>query len=139
MGTVSDRWSVYHSEKESQNRTSLQDYLIKGGFTPVLKTVNSQSELLGKWKDHCQQHCIEQTTTEPHFLWENTIDPNIVQLISTVRNVKNAFGVPLKEYNWAQKWCVDVHNIDSSKNLNGGFPLEMSERDTQDISKFRFH
>ena len=44
-----------------------------------------------------------------------------------VRNVMRGFDVPLKEHNWAQKWCVDVHNIASSKNLNGRFLLEMIE------------
>ena len=49
------------------------------------------------------------------------------------------FDVPLKEHDWAQKCCVDVKNIDSSKNLNGRCPLEISEGHTQDISTFIFH
>ena len=35
------------------------------------------------------------------------------------------FEVPLKEHYWSQKYCVDVHNIASSKNSNGGFPLKL--------------
>ena len=50
-----------------------------------------------------------------------------------------AFDVPLKEQNWAQKWCVDVHNISSSKKLNGRGPLEIIEGHTQDIPKLRLH
>ena len=49
------------------------------------------------------------------------------------------FTVPLKEHNWSQKWCVDVHNIASPKKLNGMCPLEISEVHTQEISKSRFN
>ena len=56
-----------------------------------------------------------------------------------LRYVTRELDVPLKEHNWAQKCCVDVHNIVSSKNLNGMFPLEIIEGTTQDISEFRFH
>ena len=56
-----------------------------------------------------------------------------------VRNVMREFDVPLKEHNWAHKWCVDVHNIASSKNFNGSFPPAISEGHTRDISKYIFH
>ena len=56
-----------------------------------------------------------------------------------VKNFMRAFGVPPKEHNWSHKWCVDVHNIAPSKNLNGRCALEISEGYTQEISKFRFH
>ena len=56
-----------------------------------------------------------------------------------VRNVIMEFDVPLKEHDCSQKLCVDVHNIDSSKNIDVRFPLEISEGHTQEISKFRFH
>ena len=49
------------------------------------------------------------------------------------------FDVPLTENDWDHKWYVDVHNIVSSKNLNGGYPLEISEGHTQDNSKFKFY
>ena len=49
------------------------------------------------------------------------------------------FDVPLKKYYWTQKWCVDVKNIDSYKNINGRCTLQISEGHTQDISKFRYH
>ena len=47
-----------------------------------------------------------------------------------VRNVMREFDVQLKEQDWAQKWCVDVHNIDSSKNIKGRCALEKSEGHT---------
>ena len=50
-----------------------------------------------------------------------------------------AFDFPLKEHDWAQKWCADVHNIDSSEKINGSCSLKICEGHTQDISKFRFH
>ena len=56
-----------------------------------------------------------------------------------VRNVIMDFDIPLKGHDWVQKWCVDVRNINSSKNINGRCPLESSERHTQEISKFRLH
>ena len=56
-----------------------------------------------------------------------------------VTNVMRAFDVPLKEHVRAHKCCVDVHNIASSKNINGGCPLEISEGHIQEVSKFRFH
>ena len=56
-----------------------------------------------------------------------------------VRNIMTPFDVPLKEHDWEQKWCVDVKNIASSKNLNGRCLLEISEVHTQEISKFSFH
>ena len=45
MGTISDRWSVYHVGKEIKNGTALRDYLRQVGFSPVIKTFNTQSEL----------------------------------------------------------------------------------------------
>ena len=55
------------------------------------------------------------------------------------RKIIKKFKVPLKENYWAQKWCVDVHNISSSKKLDRTIPLEVSEGFTQEISKFSFH
>eukprot|EP00957_Ditylum_brightwellii_P027205 2056479-Ditylum_brightwellii.AAC.1 len=49
------------------------------------------------------------------------------------------FKVPLKEHDWVQKWCLDVHNIASSRKLDWKFPLDVPVRHTQDISGFRFH
>ena len=49
------------------------------------------------------------------------------------------FYMPFKEKYGAQKWCVNLHNKASSKKLNGGCPLEISEGQTQDISKLIFH
>ena len=48
-----------------------------------------------------------------------------------VRNVMSAFDVPPKEHYWAHTCCVDVQNIASSKNINGRYPLEMSEGNTR--------
>ena len=56
-----------------------------------------------------------------------------------VRNVIRAFDIPLKKHDWSQKQCVDVHNIDYSKNINGRCLLEMSEGNTQENLKFGFH
>ena len=47
--------------------------------------------------------------------------------------------VPLKEYEWVQKWYVDVHNIASSTKLDYRNPLEIIEGFTHEISKFCFH
>ena len=55
-----------------------------------------------------------------------------------VRNVIRKFDVSLKEHDWVQKWCVDVHNIASSKKLDSRSHLEASEGFTQEISKFCF-
>ena len=40
------------------------------------------------------------------------------------------FDVPLKEHGWSHEWCVDKHNVDSSKKLNGRCSLEISEGHT---------
>ena len=72
-------------------------------------------------------------------MWVNPSDPKIGQLGSMVRNVMRLFDVPLEDHDWVEKWCVDMHNIASSKNLSGRCPLEISKGHTQDISKFRFH
>ena len=61
------------------------------------------------------------------------------QLGLMVKSFMRAFDVPLKEHDWSQKWCVDVKNIASYKNLNGKCPLEISEGHIQVISKFIFH
>jgi len=42
-------------------------------------------------------------------------------------------------HNWMQLWCVDVHNVLSSKNLGYQNPLCYSTGYTTDISKFRFY
>ena len=49
------------------------------------------------------------------------------------------FGVPLAEHYWVNKWCVDVHNIDSHKYFSGKFPLEIIEGHNKDLSKFIFN
>ena len=46
MGTISDRWVVYPLENLSPNETYLQGRSSKMGFPPVIKTDNSQGELL---------------------------------------------------------------------------------------------
>ena len=56
-----------------------------------------------------------------------------------VRNVMRVFDVSLEDHDWVQKWCVDMHNIDSSINLSGRCLLEISKVHIQEISKFRFH
>eukprot|EP00957_Ditylum_brightwellii_P187308 14265303-Ditylum_brightwellii.AAC.2 len=56
-----------------------------------------------------------------------------------VKNVKRKFNVPLKEHNWVQKWCADVHNITLSRNLDWKSPMDVAVGHTQDISDFRFH
>ena len=53
-----------------------------------------------------------------------------------VRNSTSKFKVPLKENDWVQNFCVDVHNLALSKILEWISPLEVSEGFTQDISKF---
>ena len=45
----------------------------------------------------------------------------------------------MKDRDWLKTWCVDVHNIASSKKLYWIIPLEVSEGFTQDIPKFPFH
>ena len=47
MGTVSDRWSVYSSEKENKNGTALQYYARKEGVSPGPNTDIEKSELGG--------------------------------------------------------------------------------------------
>ena len=86
-----------------------------------------------KWTDQCRQHFIEKNTIEHHYPWENPTDPKIRQLGSMVRNVMRVFDVPLEKHYRSQKCCSDVHNIASSKKLNGMFPLEISEGHTRDI------
>ena len=56
-----------------------------------------------------------------------------------VRNVLREFDVPFKEHDCDHKWCVDLHNIASSKKVNGSCSLQTSEGNTQDISILRFH
>ena len=62
VGTTSDRLSVYHLEKESQNCTALQYYSRPVVVPPVINTDNSQSELVKIWSYHCRQNYIEKTT-----------------------------------------------------------------------------
>ena len=50
-----------------------------------------------------------------------------------VRNITREFDVPLKEHDWAQKWCDDVQNIASSKKINSRCLLESNEGHTQDV------
>ena len=97
----------------------------------MINTENAHIELRKKWTYHCRRHCIEKTTTEFHSTWKNTVDPKIGKLGSMVRNVMSAFDVPPKEHYWAHTCCVDVQNIASSKNINGRYPLEMSEGNTR--------
>ena len=139
VGITSDRWEVFPMKKESNNGEALQDYSRKVGLPMAIKTDNAQSEIGRTWTDHCRTHCIKQITTEPKCPHENPAEPKIGQLASMVRNVMRKFKVPLKEHDWAQKWCVDVHNIASSRKLDWRSPLDVSTGYTQDISKFRFH
>ncbi len=55
------------------------------------------------------------------------------------KNVMRKFNVPLKEHDWVQKWCVDVHNIASSRKLDWKSLLDCAVGHTQNISTFRFH
>ena len=96
MGNLSNRWSVYPLEKESQNGTALKYNSSQVGVSPVLNTENTQSELSGRWIDQCQWKCIDQTTTEPHSPQENCTGPKIGQIGSMVREVIRSFDVSLK-------------------------------------------
>jgi hypothetical protein len=139
VGTASDRWEVYPLKSESYNVSALQDYSRDVGIPATLKSDNAQSETGTKWTKHCRLHCIKQETTEPHTPWQNPAEPKIGQLHSMVKKVMRAFQVPLSEHDWAQKWCVDVHNISASRKLAWKSPMAVSEGHTQDISPFRFH
>ena len=55
-----------------------------------------------------------------------------------VSNIMRKFNIPLQEHDSYQKWCVDVHNIASVRDLYWRIPLKFSEVFTQDISKFFF-
>eukprot|EP00957_Ditylum_brightwellii_P164406 12516542-Ditylum_brightwellii.AAC.1 len=56
-----------------------------------------------------------------------------------VKNAMRKFNMPLKEHDWIQKWCVDVHNIASSGKLDWKSPLDFAVGHMQDISSFKFH
>eukprot|EP00957_Ditylum_brightwellii_P159480 12139903-Ditylum_brightwellii.AAC.1 len=56
-----------------------------------------------------------------------------------VKNVMRKFNVLLKEHDWVQKWCVDVHNTASSRKLDWKSSLDVAVGHTQDITGFRFH
>ena len=54
-----------------------------------------------------------------------------------VKNVMRQFKAPLSKHDWAQKWCVDVHNVTANRNNNWETPMAISTSETPDISKFR--
>eukprot|EP00957_Ditylum_brightwellii_P119699 9132919-Ditylum_brightwellii.AAC.1 len=56
-----------------------------------------------------------------------------------VKNVMRKLNEPLKEHDLVQKWCVDVHNIASSRKFDWKSQLDFAVGHTQDISDFRFH
>eukprot|EP00957_Ditylum_brightwellii_P042434 3213100-Ditylum_brightwellii.AAC.1 len=76
---------------------------------------------------------------EPQSPWQNPAEPKIGRLNSMVKKVMWEFHVPLSEHNWAQKWCIDVHNTAASRKLAWKSPLAVSMGNMQDISPFRFH
>eukprot|EP00957_Ditylum_brightwellii_P042386 3209252-Ditylum_brightwellii.AAC.1 len=53
-----------------------------------------------------------------------------------VKNVMKKLNVPLKEHDWVQKWCMDVHNKASSRKLDWKSPLDAIGH-MQDISGSR--
>ena len=108
-------------------------YSTQLGVTPLINTEKEQREREKTCPAHCHWNCIEKTNTETHSIWVNPSETNIGQLGSMVRNVMRAFDVSLTEKNWAQEWCVDLHNIYSSKNISGRCTLEISEGNTKDI------
>eukprot|EP00957_Ditylum_brightwellii_P019115 1439706-Ditylum_brightwellii.AAC.1 len=124
------------AKDRSHNGVALQDYLRNVGVLFVLKTDNAQSEVRRTWSDHCCHQCMKQETTEPDHPWQNSAEPKIGQLKSMVKNVMRRFNVPLKGHDWVQKWCVDVHNIASSRKMDWKSPLDVAVEHTQDISGF---
>eukprot|EP00957_Ditylum_brightwellii_P035246 2673016-Ditylum_brightwellii.AAC.1 len=48
----------------------------------------------------------------------------------------HSFHVPLFEHDWAQKWCIDVHNTSASRKLAWKSLLAVSTGNKQDISPF---
>eukprot|EP00957_Ditylum_brightwellii_P177385 13511745-Ditylum_brightwellii.AAC.1 len=99
--------------------------------------------ILGTWAYHpSSSQIISKVRREMMELQsplQNPAEPKIGQLKSMVKKVMQTFHVPLSEHDWAQKWCIDVHNTAASRKLAWKSPLEVSTGNTQDISPFRFH
>ena len=139
VGTDTHRWYVQPLKKESHNLTELQDFSRNLGLPLFVKSDCAQSEIGEKWTEHCRDHCIGMLTSEPGHPWQNPAEKRIGTLGNMVTANMRATGMPMQCYNWMQLWCVDVHNVLSSKNLGYQNPLCYSTGYTTDISKFRFY
>ena len=49
------------------------------------------------------------------------------------------YDTPLEFHDYCQEYLCDVHKVLANKKLNWKTPLEISEGNTPDISKFHFH
>ena len=136
---ISDHWHTYPLRSESQNGIALQDYARYVGNPTSLKTDNAKSELGSVWKDHCWRNCIPNYTTEPHSPWQNPVERSIQDLSSMVQLNMAKYDAPLEFHDYCQEYLCDVHNILANRKLNWKTPLEISEGNTPDISKFHFH
>jgi len=139
VGTDTDRWYVQPLKKESHCSTVLQDFSRNVGLPLFVKSDCAQSEIGEKWTEHCRDHCIGMLTSEPGHPWQNPAKKRIGTLGNMVTANMRETGMPMQCHNWMQLWCVDVHNVLSSKNLGYQNPLCCSTGYATDISKFRFY
>jgi hypothetical protein len=126
----------YPWKSKREHPEALMSFIHENGIPQTIISDGANEIHLGKTKEICREHRIEQKVTVPYDPWQNLAEASIWEFKKSCRRVMRRTGCPKKLWSYAIQWCAAVRRITALDNakLNGEVPETHVKGTTVDIS-----